>query len=127
MKLHFLYIQIPEMITSGMSYLSIKKCCFLGKANTTGHSIKHDLHEPCFLWNAFPELSLDMTCEATLHRCILYTSKIWIWNFGIWTEFGIFLHDFATTGATEIYLLESVFGEAGKQQSSHLTNHDETG
>ena len=89
MKWHFLYIQIPEMIISGMSYLSIKKCCILGKANT-GHFIKHDLHEPCFLWNAFPELSLDMACEAKLHRCILYTSKIWIWNFGIWTEFGIF-------------------------------------
>ena len=62
MKWHFLYIQIPEMIISGMSYL-LKKWCFLGKANT-GHFIKNDLHEPCFLWNAFPELSVDMTCEA---------------------------------------------------------------
>ena len=43
--------------------LFIKKCCFVGKANT-GHFIKNDLHEPCFLWNAFPELSVDMTCEA---------------------------------------------------------------
>ena len=35
----------------------------MGKANT-GHFFKNDLHEPCFLWNAFPELSVDMTCEA---------------------------------------------------------------
>ncbi len=62
MKWHFLYMQIPEMIISGMSCL-YKKMLSFGESPYWSF-YKNDLHEPCFLWNSFPELSLDMTCEA---------------------------------------------------------------
>ena len=56
------------------------------KANT-GHFIKSDLHEPCFLWNAFPELSLDMTCEA---NCTGAFYKHLRFGFGIWDFLRVF-------------------------------------
>ena len=70
--------------------LFIKKCCFLGKANT-GHFIKNDLHEPCFLWNAFYkhlrfgfgilEFGLDLGFFTSIFWCVYVNSP----GFGPWS------------------------------------------